>query len=226
MVQYVVGDFDAASWRFRPSTRGLLDYGPNFYAPNTMLVPDGLRLVWGWVNGFLGGRGWNGCLSLPRQLSISPDGQLRQAPAPQLSKLRGSEVVWRNVASDQRLALPHTNTLEILAEIDLEKAKRAELQFNCEANRLKPLTISVDDTQLTVADVKVPWPLDKHPRQVSLRIFVDRSVLEVLANETAWVTKTIGLFGTQATLSVHSAPGTAGLKSVRVWPIKTIWQGA
>ena len=44
-VQYFVGEFDAESCRFRPRTRGVLDHGPNFYAPNTMLVPDGRRLV-------------------------------------------------------------------------------------------------------------------------------------------------------------------------------------
>jgi len=96
-VQYFVGDFDAEICRFRPRTRGLLDYGPNFYAPNTMLVPDGRRLVWGWVNGFPGGRGWNGCLSLPRQLSFSREGELRQHPAPQLRKLRGKRAAWQNV---------------------------------------------------------------------------------------------------------------------------------
>ena len=73
-VQYFEGDFDAETCRFRPRTRGLLAYGPNFYAPNTMLVPDGGRLVWGWVNGFPNGRGWKGCLSLPRELSFSRQG--------------------------------------------------------------------------------------------------------------------------------------------------------
>jgi beta-fructofuranosidase len=66
-----------------------------------MLVPDGRRMVWGWVNGFPGGRGWNGCLSLPRVLSFSRDGQLRQNPAPQLSKLRGERVAWRNLRLDR-----------------------------------------------------------------------------------------------------------------------------
>ncbi len=31
-VQYFVGDFDAATCRFTPRTRGLLDYGSSFYA--------------------------------------------------------------------------------------------------------------------------------------------------------------------------------------------------
>ena len=129
-VQYFVGDFDAATCRFTARTRGLLDHGSSFYAPNTMQVPDGRRLVWGWVNGFPGGHGWNGCLSLPRQLGLSRGGELRQIPAPQLSKLRGKVVSWRNVRlgnGDEVLALPNMITLEIQAEIDLPTAKGIEL---------------------------------------------------------------------------------------------------
>ena len=99
-VQYFVGDFDADTCRFQARAHGVLDYGPNFYAPNTMQVPDGRRLVWGWVTGFPGGHGWNGCLYLPRLLSPSHDGELRQSPAPQLDKLRGPAVEWRKIALD------------------------------------------------------------------------------------------------------------------------------
>ncbi len=86
-VQYFVGDFDSKTCRFHPRTRGILDYGSSFYAPNTMLVPDGRRLVWGWINGFPDGRGWNGCLSVPRLLSFSSDGQLRQNPRAAAGKI-------------------------------------------------------------------------------------------------------------------------------------------
>src|SRR6266404_4067882 len=95
--QYFVGDFDAETCRFQMHTRGLVDCGSDFYAPNTMQVPDGRRIVWGWVRGFSGGHGWNGCLSLPRLLSLSRNGEVRQTPAPQLSKLRGKAVEWRNI---------------------------------------------------------------------------------------------------------------------------------
>jgi len=95
-VQYYVGDFDADTCRFQAQTHGFLDCGPNFTAPNTMQLPDGRRIVWGWLNGFPGGHGWNGCLSLPRVLSLTEDGQLRQSPAPQLRALRGDAIAWRH----------------------------------------------------------------------------------------------------------------------------------
>jgi len=224
-VQYFIGDFDAETCRFTPRSHGLLDYGSNFYAPNTMLLNNGTRLVWGWVNGFPNGHGWNGCLSLPRQLTISENGELKQAPAPQLTKLRGKPVAWHNVRADtveKPLQLPETNSLEISAEIDLENAKSAELALNSNLKDMKPVIVSYQDEQLSVLDVKAPCRLSG-TRKLNLRIFVDRSVLEVFANETVWVTKTISPLDNHPTIAVRSESGPANFKLVQAWPINTIW---
>jgi len=225
-VQFFVGDFDAGTCRFKPRARGLLDHGPNFYAPNTMLIHDGRRLVWGWVNGFPSGRGWNGCLSLPRQLSLSRDSQLRQSPAPQLSKLRGKQLAWRNVRlgdGDQTFELPGTNTLEILAEIDLKAAKGAALEFKSKDKDAKPIVVKLDESQLSLMEAKASLHLPADDRKLKPRIFLDRSILEVFANETVCFTKRIPLLGANPTLDVRSDEGPATLKSLRVWPMKTIW---
>ena len=237
-VQYFTGDFDAETCRFEPRSHGLLDYG-SFYAPNTMQVPDGRRLVWGWVNGFPGGQGWNGCLSLPRLLSLSRDGQLRQNPAPQLSKLRGKAVKFHNILLDNsnetvRMAgmkLPlknndvfletwNTNTVEIQAEIDMPTAKNFEMQIGGSTNT-PPIVVDFNGTELQVMDVKAPLTLTGE-RKLNLRIFVDRSVLEVFANETVCVTKTIPP-RVVANLKLHADGGSATAKLIQAWPMKTIW---
>ena len=225
-VQYFVGDFDAETCRFKPRTRGLLDYGSSFYAPNTMQVPDGRRLVWGWLNGFPGGHGWNGCLSLPRLLSWSRDGQLQQNPAPQLSRLRGKKVEWRNIHLDngsETLTLPNTNTLEILAEIDLKTAKSIELRIKGGAQDAQPIIVSSDGSELQVMNAKAPLPLPNGERKLNLRIFIDRSVLEVFANETVCITKIISPPDAGATLEIRANGGSANAKLVQAWPMKTIW---
>ncbi len=224
-VQYFVGDFDAETCRFRPRTRGFLDHGPNFYAPNTMLVPDGRRLVWGWVNGFPGGRGWNGCLSLPRQLSLSRAGQLQQTPAPQLTKLRGKPVAWRNLRLDnvrKSLVLPESNTLEIETEIDLESATSVGLGLKS-GNKESPVMVNINGLELQVLDAKAPLTLTKGDRKLKLRIFIDRSVLEVFANETACVTKTISPLEANAALELRAEGGNGNAKRIQALPIKTIW---
>ena len=225
-VQYFVGDFDAATCRFTARTRGVVDWGSSFYAPNTMQVPDGRRLVWGWLNGFPSGRGWNGCLSLPRQLSLGRDGALRQEPAPQLTQLRGKPTEWKNIQlgnGGEALALPKTNTLEIRAEMDLKSAKNIELAVQS-GNPIAPgIIVTFDGAELRVMDSKAPLTLAKGERKLTLRIFIDRSVLEVFANDTVCVTKIIAPLDARTTLRIHAGGGSAVAKRIQAWPLKTIW---
>ncbi len=226
-VQYFIGDFDSKTCRFTARTRGLVDYGPNFYAPKTMLLGDGGRIVWGWVTGFSSGHSWNGCLSLPRRLSVTRDGQLRQLPAQELNKLRAPAVVWRNILlqdDEKAMTLPPTNTLEILADIDLGKTKSLMLELRADVQNGKPVAIRCDGEKLTVDGFSARLPATSiRGRKLELRIFIDRSVLEVLANETIWFTKTIAALSPNSTLALRAEGGRATLKSLRAYPMKTIW---
>jgi beta-fructofuranosidase len=225
-VQYYVGDFDAETCRFQARTRGLLDYGPSFYAPNTLQLTDGRRIVWGWVNGFPGGHGWNGCLSVPRELSLSSDGQLRQSPASQLRKLRGGAVEWRNTllrAEGTAFRLPHTNTLEIRAEILLRNSDSIVLSLNSAVASPSHVTMKFDGSKFKMEDADGPLSLAGSQGKLDLRIFIDRSVLEIFANDTLCATRIISSLDADATLQVSSSDGSAQAKRIEAWPMKTIW---
>jgi beta-fructofuranosidase len=225
-VQYFAGDFDANTCRFTSRTQGLLDFGPNFYAPNTMLVPDGRRIVWGWINGFPGGHGWNGCLSVPRALSWSRDGQLRQSPAPQLEKLRCKGTALRNVRLDSEshlLQLPKTNSLEIFADIDIESSEGITLEFTGEWLHKPPLTIALYRSDFKVPKADLTLPFNQKERKLNLRIFVDHLVLEVFANDTTCATKVIPPLDSGASLRIGTLGGTAEARRIECWPMKTIW---
>lgn len=235
-VRYYVGDFDATTCRFTPHANGLLDSGPGFYAPNTMQLPNGRRLTWGWVNGFPGGHGWNGCLSLPRQLSLSPEGQLLQSPAPQLAKLRGPGIETQNIHLDkttQALALPQTNTLEINADIDLKTATDCELMIS--DGTTSPITISFTKTafnvtfsvtgqlQTTINGSGIPLHLAPGQTSRNLRVYIDRSVLEIFVNDSICYTRIIQPLGSNAHLLVSSFGGSADIKCLQAWPMQSIW---
>ena len=72
-------------------------------------------------------------------------------------------------------------------------------------------------------DAKAPLSLAKGDRNLKLRIFIDRSVLEVFANETVCVTKTSSPLEANAVLEIRAEGGTANAKRIQAWPIKTIW---
>src|SRR5262249_40512103 len=76
-VQFFRGDLDAKTMRFTLKLRGVMAHG-NYYAPNCLADAKGRRILWGWVPDFPAGRGWNGCMTLPRVLTLAEDGTLRQ----------------------------------------------------------------------------------------------------------------------------------------------------
>jgi len=229
-VQYYVGDFDPETCRFQPRTNGLLDVGPNFYAPNTMLVPDGRRIVWGWVNGFREGPGWNGCLTVPRLLGLSRHGQLRQSPAPQLAKLRGKPAQWRNLvlkAGANPLVLPKTNALEISADIDLQSAEGVSLILKNGAENAKPFTVALRRSSSKTAEgnrADLSIALDHAEQKLNVRVFIDRCVLEVFVNDNHCATKVIPLVDANATLELRpNGGGEALAKRIQCWPLTSIW---
>lgn len=225
-VQYFIGDFDAESFHFNARTNGLLDYGPNFYAPNTMQVPDGRRIVWGWVNGFASGHGWNGCLSLPRELSLSRDGGLQQNPAPQLRKLRGKSVESRNISLDEKVKLfplPKTNTLEISMVLDLQAAQSVTVEFGSASHQSDSMEMTFSHSKFKMAGIEAPLLVSGKKPNLNIRIFLDRSVLEVFANGTTCATKVFAPLSDGASLEMRAQGGNAKARLIEVWPIKSIW---
>ena len=68
-----------------------LDRGFDFYAPQTMVDPDGRRILVGWmglpeIDLPTDKNGWAHCLTLPRELSVR-NGKLIQQPVQELQAL-------------------------------------------------------------------------------------------------------------------------------------------
>ena len=100
-VRYLVGDLvrHPGGLRFRPSSGGVLDDGPAFYAPQLM-SDRGRILLWGWswelgrTAAQVAAAGWAGVLTFPRELFVL-DGVLGSRPASELLELRTPLPDWR-----------------------------------------------------------------------------------------------------------------------------------
>ena len=83
-----------------------IDYGIDFYAPQTILTPDGRRVMIGWMQNWdtckttgYEERPWFGQMSLPRELFLK-NGRLYQQPIRELSLYRNGKVTYENVHLD------------------------------------------------------------------------------------------------------------------------------
>lgn len=241
-VEYVTGDFDLAGLTFTPVTRGILDPGysetsvANFYATNTLYAPDGRCVVLGWVKEWEGGRGWNGCLALPRVMTIGPDRRPRQAPIAELEQLRAAQVstgaastaqrdpaagrVDRRHLAVDRLADPQ---VEVHLVLDPGNTARSGILFKGSAGDGKSLAISYDRQTLLVDGV--PAPLSLAPGEpLDLRIFLDRSVVEVFTTDGRLALTHIMELPLQGIeVEIMAVSGEAFLLSYNRWEMRSIW---
>ena len=98
----LIGSFDPSTKTFTEEHDQTIDYGIDFYAPQTILTPDGRRVMIGWMQNWdtcnmrSQHENWFGQMSLPRELFIK-DGRLFQKPIKEFDALRRNRVEYQDV---------------------------------------------------------------------------------------------------------------------------------
>lgn len=177
-----------------------LDRGFDFYAPQTMLSPDGRRILVAWM-GLpdlaypTDDSGWAHCLTIPRQLSIQ-DNKLIQQPVAEMEQLRREKqgISAKVRLDDECKAVAHFHgvTYELECEIQLKGAERIGIEFRASAtektviqyNRLQHKLI-LDRSQSGAALSEANGTIRQCTLKadvIQLRMFVDSSSVELFVN--------------------------------------------
>ncbi|WP_425826686.1 glycoside hydrolase family 32 protein [Streptomyces fractus] len=185
--------FDDGATRF--------DHGPDFYAPALMRAPGGRWLLWGWsweARDAMCAKeaGWAGVLTVPREITLRPDGTPHQAPARELAGLRADG--WRETCR----ALPDTTT--VLGGIGAAADVRVRVGFTGDPAwglrivwgsggaeyldlEIRDGALTVDrghasgDTRAHVGAYRMPLPELVAGGEVELRIILDHSIAEIFS---------------------------------------------
>lgn len=131
-VRWLLGDFDPDAGAFRADEDGIMDRSPNFYATGRVAdAPGEEPVLVGWVRGWAPGRGWNGCLGLPRCVRPGPGGVPLQRPVPAATELRAAEGTRRRglVLRDETVEVEGAEgtALEVRARLSARGAARGEV---------------------------------------------------------------------------------------------------
>jgi beta-fructofuranosidase len=110
-----------------------VDYGIDFYAPQTTLAPDGRRIMIAWMQNWdtcdqngAKERKWFGQMTLPRELTIR-NGRLYQQPIRELEQYRSNKVEYKNITVDGTLALEGIEGRTIDMEITIRPKDKKKL---------------------------------------------------------------------------------------------------
>ncbi|MBN1934052.1 MAG: glycoside hydrolase family 32 protein [Anaerolineae bacterium] len=241
------------NFTFKPDVLRLLDYGrEQFYAPQTFLDDSnaqhsqGRKLMFGWLvenrsPGEQRAAGWAGVMSLPRVLTLRPDGTLNMSPAPEVQTLRGKGRRWEGV----RVTPERSNwldglqgdALEIRAEFAPPLRGEFGLAVRCSPDGLERTTISYNAQTQQLAVNLAHSSLDDQVGRghysgelrlspgepLVLDVFLDRSVIEVYANERACISSRVYPTLAESKGVDLWASNAVTVHAVDVWEMAGIW---
>ena len=226
-----------------------LDYGKDHYATVTWsAAPDGRRVAIGWMSNWqyaadVPTMQFRSANTLPRDMGLfrAPDGEVyaSSAPSPELEALRGPLAVKVKKATVGRKsrssALPSENggICEIMLDVDASKASMVNLVLsNNQGEKVmmqydpSAATLSFDRTESGITDFSEGFPTvtvtptHETSGRIALRIFVDRSSMEVFGNNGEFVMTNLVFPRTPYTsLSVSSDGGNAKIENLRIYSL-------
>jgi len=182
--RYYLGDFKDE--KYLPEFHAMMNWKDwNFFAPESLLTPDGRRVMWAWCR--LKGDTQSAIQSLPRELSLPADGVLRIKPLRELKKLRYDEKNESNIVvkSNSSLMLKDISgdTIELSVTIQPTDAEEYGVSVFCDKDgKGFPITIKPESKVLTMGEIKPPFELKKG-EDMNLRIFLDKGMVEVFVND-------------------------------------------
>lgn len=225
-VEYYIGSLDLKNVKFIPETHGVIDNGANwnYYAPNTLQKDDGRRILFGWIPGFKKEQGWQGAISLPRDLSINDLGRLIQKPVPELTNLRGdllqkTDVTLNNKPFEIEIAKPQ---FEMLFELKGEGTDNIGFKFNEESGN--PYLIILTSGKFIIGEDNISVDPNLGEKIKTIQLFFDRTVIEIFVNDgLACATKVIYPDKDNLNFEIFSTDKNVVIKDLKLWEMNSIW---
>ena len=258
--RYYLGDWDAQGEQFVPRTHGRMNWRReaqslfgtrqwrvDFFAPESLLTPDGRRVMWAWLatlgktDGKMDSRTIQ---SLPRELSLPDDGILRIKPLRELETLRYDPVTLADITTGEpardvfltsapagkKIATLDGDAIELRITIARDQAERKLFGFTLFSDGKGgglPILFRPENGTLRLGTTEAPFSIADLPKgaDVELRIFIDKYLVEVFANDRQAMLAEYADYRGKPDLNAFSVGAPTTLKQVEIWKLKLTNQG-
>lgn len=243
--RYYLGDFKDE--QFLPDHHAKMNWwGWDFFAPESLLTADGRRVMWSWctppikdwgqkgkINDFASlmegeKKIQKGIQSLPRELSLPEDGVLRIKPLRELEKLRSNKKQEKDILikSDTAYTVKKMagDTLELEVTFSNPAANEFGVKVLCAEDGSGGFTISSGKGSkvLNVGYINPPFELKKG-EDLTVRIFIDKSMIEVFANDRQAAVAWHEYDPKDVYVNLFSQGGDVKVKSITSWKMNSIY---
>ena len=200
----LMGSYDPEKGFARERVQAI-DYGLDFYAPQTLLAPDGRRIMIAWMQNWstVGAKPfhcrWFGQMTLPRELSVQ-NGRLYQVPVRELENYRGVGVFHHHISVSGETNLPGVQGRLVDMTVTVRPMGQSSYRWfrihvakdgqHDTIIRYKPdeNTVKIDRTRSGLPYDIVhtrSFLIPPEGEEIKFRIILDRFSLEVFVNDGA-----------------------------------------
>jgi sucrose-6-phosphate hydrolase SacC (GH32 family) len=241
--RYYLGDFKDG--KYLPDHHALLNWAAwDFFAPESLLTPDGRRVMWAWCTPWVNDmqrvkrtkdfdRLMNeklqpGIQSLPRELSLGDDGMLVIKPLSELAQLRANPRVMEDVTMKSGevhlLKDMAGDTVELEVVFDKPQVTEFGLRILADESGKNGFKIAyrADRKTMTLDYVEPPFEL-KPGEDLRLRIFIDKGMIEVFANDRQAAVAWHDYEPENQHVALYSNGGDIKVRKITCWSMKSIY---
>ena len=250
--RYYVGDWDEEAEQFAPDFHARMNWrrsdqdlfntaARDFFAPETVLTPDGRRVMWAWLWTLHGDLEKKSIQSLPRELSLSEDGTLQIKPLRELETLRNDHLNYQLVniyvpnpghssSAYKHIADLDDNALEIKITIERKRAKRRRFSiqiFSDETHSGLPLMFCPENSTVLLGNTSAPFAISDIPldEDLDLHIFIDNYLVEVFVNNRQALLTAYMDYKLAKGLFAYAYGQSLTIKQVEIWKLRATNQG-
>ena len=203
---YMIGNLDYKNNKYNLEKVEEIDYGFDFYAPQTLIDNKGRRIMIAWMQMWDRkfptnelGHNWAGCMTIPRELKLVDD-KLYQLPVEELKVLRKNEVSYKdiNIKDNKSLEGIKGQCIELELEVDMKNSNEFEIllmkgnnqETSIKYNKIDELLVfdrSKNGKALGGGEKEVRTYIQTEANlidnKLKLNIFIDRMSVEIFIND-------------------------------------------
>lgn len=239
---YIVGDYDYDKNEFIHGGFSELDNGHDFYAVQTFADDKGRRIAIGWMDMWESDMptkkdGWCGALTLPRVLTLGKNNKILMNPVDELELLRETEIdnfINKSIGDNENYIVKTNEKLmelEVKFNLNSSIAQSFGLKINGLNEEETVLTYDSEISKLILDCSKCGKEKDgtrsanlEKGSELSLRIFIDRSSIEVFINKgEATITSRVYPKGETESIELFANRGNLEIETFKAWKLKDTW---
>lgn len=243
-----IGTMDFDTGKYQVEKIKNLDYGFDYYAPQSFLDKNGNRVLIAWQNGWkwmpwcedwgpTTKENWRGSLSLPREISLTKNNEIQLYPVQELNSLMQKEQVKidEQIGKEKyyiNLVDSKSYYLKIKVNVTKIESRFLEIGLLGNGNQASVLHIDFIGRIMTFNKEKadcysggiINCPIPENEQEMELDIFVDYSSIEVYVNKgTCCMTTNVYPKEDQTECWIRTPYKAATIDRLEAGSMKSIW---